>query len=87
MMNFLGCLKWPSILGLTHGRHISIVVKDVLVPNIDPPFYNRFLDVRENTKEFNYGLTLPRSLTNRITQLNKVHNIPEKRTMKRGTCK
>jgi hypothetical protein len=35
-MNILGCPKWLSILGLTHGRHISIVVKDVLIPNIDP---------------------------------------------------
>jgi hypothetical protein len=51
------------------------------------PFYNRSLDIGENTKEFNYGLDLPRSLTSRVTRLNKVYNIIEEKTMKRRTCK
>jgi hypothetical protein len=36
MMNLLGYSKWPSILGLIHGRCINIVVKDILILNIDP---------------------------------------------------
>jgi len=35
-MIILGRSKWPSILGLTHGKNISIVVKDIFISNIDP---------------------------------------------------
>jgi hypothetical protein len=37
-MNLLSRSKWPSIIGFTHGRCISIAVKDVLILNIDPYF-------------------------------------------------
>lgn len=51
------------------------------------PFYNRSLDIRENTKYLNYGLNSLGSLTSRITWLNKVYIIPEDIIMKRGTIK
>jgi hypothetical protein len=51
------------------------------------PFCNKSLNGRENTKELNCGLDLPRSFTNRVIRLNKVCNIPKERTMRRGTCK
>jgi hypothetical protein len=51
------------------------------------PFYNRSSNARENSKELNCGFDSPRSLTNRVTWLNKVCNIPEERTIRRGICK
>jgi len=84
--NLLGRPKWPSILGFTHGRHISIVVKDIPFQTLTP-FYNRPSDVRENTKKFNCGLDSLGSLTSRIIRLNKVCNILKERIMRRETCK
>jgi hypothetical protein len=50
------------------------------------PFFNRSSNVGENTKELNYGLNSPGSLTNRITQINKVCIIL-KGTMRNGHVK
>jgi hypothetical protein len=85
-MNLLGHPKWPSILGFTHGRHISIVVKDILISKIDP-LCNRSSDEGENTKKFNCGLDSLGSLISRIIRLNKVCNILKERIMRRETCK
>jgi hypothetical protein len=51
------------------------------------PFCNKSLNIGENAKEFNYGFNSSGSLTSRVTLLNKVCNILEDKTMRRGTCK
>ncbi len=84
-MNLLGHLKWPSIFGLTHGRHINIIVKDIFILIIDP--FCKSSDVRENTKELKCRLNLLGSFTSKVTWLNKVCNILKEWTMRRGHVK
>jgi hypothetical protein len=45
------------------------------------PFYRKSSNAWENTKDLNYEFNSPRSLTRRITQLNKVCHIPKERLM------
>jgi hypothetical protein len=74
--------KWPSILGINHGKCVCFIVKDVFISKTLTFFCSTSSDKGQNKKDFKWRDDLPRSLTRKVISFKKVCHSRHEKIMK-----
>jgi hypothetical protein len=74
--------KWPSILGINHGKCVYFIVINVFISRTVTFFCKNSLDKEQNKKDFKWRDDLLISLTQKVIWFNKVCHNPHEKIMK-----